>query len=159
MNSMTWTGVLGRVASICAAVSAVPVLCVTHSCGECDSVPCKTAAAKQGPVEKVYTVRGQISMLPRAAKPTSQLIIHHEAINDFANPGGKTGMDAMEMSLPPAPGLALDGLAIQDIVEFDLTVEYAPGMERIQGYSVTRIRKLPTDTKLRFGRANADQQD
>ena len=103
--------------------------------------------------DHVYTVRGEIRMLPSPGRPTSQLVLHHEAINDFANPDGTKGMSSMEMPFPAAPKLTFEGLVVGDAVEFELSVWRGPDGKSIDAYRVTRMTKLPAETKLRFGEA------
>jgi hypothetical protein len=97
-------------------------------------------------------------MLPSPGKPTAELVIHHEPIDDFENPDGTRGMASMEMPFPtpatpsgaPVP---LGEFSVGDNIEFDLAVWYAPDHKSIDSYGVTRMKKLPGDTTLRFGEA------
>ncbi|MCH8114843.1 MAG: copper-binding protein, partial [Chloroflexi bacterium] len=100
-----------------------------------------------------YTTRGRIAMLPDLTNPTSELRIHHEAIDDFRHGDGSPApMKSMTMPFPPGPGVSLDGLAIGDVVEFTFEVQWEP----TPGMSVTAIRKLPDDTELQFDMASQD---
>jgi hypothetical protein len=102
--------------------------------------------------DRVYTTRGEIRMLPAPNRPTAELIIHHEAIDEFECSDGTRGMPSMEMPFPPPPP-GLGGFAVGDVVEFDLSVWYEPGGKTIDSYRVTRMKKLPPETKLKFGAA------
>jgi hypothetical protein len=119
----------------------------------CEQKAAPAKAVAKRPADKVYTVRGQILMLPVPGKPTTDLVIHHEAIDDFVNPGGKLGMASMEMPMPAGPGVSLKEFAVGDIVELDLSVWYKPEFTAVENYSVTRLKKLPADTALKFGEA------
>jgi hypothetical protein len=92
-------------------------------------------------------------MLPAKDRPTAELVIQHEAIDDFLNPGGRMGMASMEMPLPPDKSIVLSDFAKGDIVEFDLAVWYTEKFASIESYRVTRMKKLPADTQLHFGPA------
>lgn len=92
-------------------------------------------------------------MLPQAGNPAAELIVHHEPINDFANPNGTKGMNSMSMPFPPAKGLSLEGLAIGDPVELTFAYWSTPGS---MGYEMTKITKLPPGTELHFGKAGVE---
>lgn len=111
------------------------------------------SATPKGPPNATYTVRGTIEMLPQAGNPAAELIVHHEPINDFANPNGTKGMNSMSMPFPPAKGVSLEGLAIGDPVELTFAYWSTPGS---MGYEMTKITKLPPETTLRFGKAGAE---
>jgi hypothetical protein len=115
--------------------------------------PTPAATTTQRPPEKVYTARGRITMLPSKEHLTNDLVIKHEAINDFVNPGGRMGMGSMEMPMPPDKSVSLAEFAVGDIVEFDLAVWYAPEFKTLESYRITRMKKLPADTTLTFGAA------
>jgi len=99
------------------------------------------------PAGLTHVVRGKIEGLPVAGKPGAQFYVHHEAIPGWARPDGTKGMNAMVMAFPLATGVALDGLAVGDIIE--LTVVQYPG-SRVP-YQTTGIKKLPAETALQFG--------
>jgi Cu/Ag efflux protein CusF len=84
-------------------------------------------------------------MLPRADSRTSELQIHHEAIDTFVNPNGTVGMPSMIMPFPLGTGSSLDGLEVGDAVSFDFAAWTTPGKRH---YEVRNLRKLPADTKL-----------
>jgi len=130
-----------------------------------------TTSAQASPLHKTYIVRGQIVGLPAEGRPFDELQIHHEAIPDFTDRDGNvmgsknmagmegmkdmkdtkpmaTGMKAMTMPYPVAKGLSLDGLAIGDFIEFTFDVTWGKDYPT---YAITKITKLPADTKLDFG--------
>lgn len=97
-----------------------------------------------------YTVRGKIAALPVAGDARTELMIHHEPINDYQNSKGEVvGMSSMVMPFAPADGVSLQGLAVGDIVTFT----FGPGIE------IQSIEKLPADTELNFGKAVVPHQD
>lgn len=101
------------------------------------------------PPSQVHTVRGRVVQLPEPGKPANSFQVHHEPIEHWVSPTGKVGMNAMVMSFLPAPGLALDGLEVGDVIEFRWEVR-----ERSAGPSyVTSITELPKDTPLNLGKA------
>jgi len=102
-----------------------------------------TASPDAGPAA-TYEIRGVIVELPDVKKPSSNLSIHHEAIPSFTANGKVVGMAEMTMPFPLAPGVSLEGLAVGDVVSFTMEVREQPRMN----YRVTRITKLPPDTKL-----------
>jgi hypothetical protein len=94
-----------------------------------------------------YKVRGQVTQLPDPANPGSGLYLQHEAVDDFVDREGKTvGMDPMNMPFPVAAGVSLEGIAPADYVEIDLHVDW----QADSPVAITRIRKLPPDTRLVF---------
>jgi hypothetical protein len=102
-----------------------------------------------------YRLRGRIEQLPQPNQPASEFMITHEAIDRFVDRDGKvTGMDPMSMSYPLAPGVSLAGLAVGEPVEFTLHVDWSvdPPAE------ITRIRKLPPNTKITFRAAQPGPQ-
>jgi len=134
------------------AVVAVLAIGVTFA-ASCEEKKPGAAGAASRPADKTYTVRGRIAMLPVPGRPTTDLVIQHEAIDDFINPDGTRGMASMEMPMPAEPDVSLKGLAVGDPVEFDLGVWYKPGFKGVDGYRITRMKPLPPDTKLKFGPA------
>ena len=92
-------------------------------------------------------------MMAAPGKPTSQLVIEHEPVNDFENPDGTRGMASMSMPFMTGPGVSLAGLAVGDAVAFDLAVWYGSDGKTIESYAVTKIEKLPAGTELHFGAA------
>lgn len=103
------------------------------------------AACGQG--GRDYTVRGKVDQLPDAKDPASQLMIAHEAIDDFVDRDGKaSGMDSMTMSYPLADGVKTAGLAVGDPVELTLHVDWSADRPA----EITRLEKLPPGTPIVF---------
>jgi len=93
-----------------------------------------------------YTVRAEILRLPDPARPGTEMVVRHEAIDDFVDGFGTVvGMDAMEMSFPVMPPLSTGGLAVGDLVSVQFTVDF--GQESL---AVERLDRLPPGTALRF---------
>jgi hypothetical protein len=94
-----------------------------------------------------YTVRGEVSALPRPGQPGSELLIHHETVPDFVDSSGKTvEMQSMTMPFSLADGVSLVGISRGDKVELTFEVRWhgAPPLQ------LTAIHKLPPDTELDF---------
>lgn len=116
----------------------------------CSKPPEKPAVAPAAPPEQVYTVRGRIEALPAGDKPGSSLRIEHEPIDNFVRQDGTMGMDSMSMPFPLAQGVALEGFAKGDIIEFTFEVRWKsqPHMQ------LTKIMKAPAGTELHLGKAS-----
>lgn len=115
----------------------------------CESKSPAPTTGSRGPAAATYTVRGKVESLPASA--SDDIVIQHEPIADFKDKDAKiVGMGSMSMPFPLAEGVKTDGLAPGDIVEFEFVVWWNP-----VAYRVTRITKLPADTKLSFGPAVA----
>lgn len=92
-----------------------------------------------------YTVRGRVVQLPDPAQPASELLIAHEAIDDFVNRAGEeVGMDPMTMGFPLAEEVSTEGLAVNEPVELTLRVDW----ESEKPVQLTRLRELPPDTQI-----------
>jgi hypothetical protein len=90
-----------------------------------------------------YPMRGRIVQLPTPENPAGELQIHHQAVPGFVDRSGQTtGMDAMTMGFPVAREISLSDLAVGDVVEFTLHVDW-DGDLPIQ---ITRLRRLPPAT-------------
>ena len=73
-----------------------------------------------------YTTRGEVVALPEKGKPNTELMVKHQAIDDFKNKDGKVvGMSAMTMEFPPEKGIDVTILAIGDKVELEFAVWWA----------------------------------
>lgn len=95
-----------------------------------------------------YTVRAQVVKPPD--NPAEGLYLYHEAIDDWMGRSGEVeGMDPMAMPFPVAKDVPLEGLAANDKVEITLHVDW----EADSPVEITRLRKLPPDTKLVFREA------
>ncbi len=102
-----------------------------------DKKPRAAVPASTVPV-RTYTVRGLIETLPIKDKPSTQLIIRHEDINDFQSQDGRVGMKAMAMPFPLGEGVTLPPLSPGDSVRFDFTVDW----NATPSYWITRIEKI-----------------
>ena len=100
-------------------------------------------------------ILGQITMLPIANDPSTELKIHHQQIVNFktkdgtinVNSKGVSGMPSMTMPFPTADGLSLDGLAVGDKIAFTFQVNWSgtgPAWE------VTKIEKVDPATEIDF---------
>lgn len=110
-----------------------------------------TACKKPAPPEatsavNAYTVRGEIVQLPAPNNPLAELQIHHEAIDGFKDKQDSVvGMNSMTMPFDPGEGVALDGLAKGDKIEFTFEAWWSgPGL-RTPHAMIREIRKLPAD--------------
>lgn len=98
-----------------------------------------------------YTVRGEVAALPEVGKPSTELMIRHEAIDNFANRKGEVvGMSAMIMEFPPQKGVDVRSLRLGDKVE----VEFSVWWTTAPPWLATRITKLPAETKLEYRKAD-----
>jgi hypothetical protein len=111
-------------------------------------------AACQGPppaqpeAGRRYAVRGEVVQVGAAGAGT-QLLVRHEAIDDFADATGKVvGMDAMVMPFDVAPPLSAAGLSAGDRVVIRFSMDWKGSRLRVEA-----IERLPADTVLRFGPA------
>ena len=96
-----------------------------------------------------YAVRGRVVALP--IDNGGEIRMTHEAIDDFATADGEIiGMDSMTMSFPLEPSVDGSALAVGDIVEFELRVDWGAD----EPATVTRIESLPDGTELAFGSAS-----
>jgi Cu/Ag efflux protein CusF len=114
-----------------------------------------TSPASADPATHTYAARGIIESLPEAGKPTLELMIRHEAINDFIDGAGAVvGMNAMTMPFPRlAPGVSLEGLAVGDKIGFTFTNTWSgPAGSRRPEWVIDSITRLPADTELTFGK-------
>ncbi len=98
-----------------------------------------------------YTVRALVVQAPDAAhiggNSAGGLYLYHEPIDDWVGRDGKhDGMDTMAMPFPVAGGVPLAGVAANDKVEVTLHVDWTAD----RALEITRLRKLPKDTRLVF---------
>lgn len=137
-------------AGVCVVLGAI---IVASACSSCTPSEQPAPIWKRKAADKVYTTRAQVESLPDPKRPTAQFVVHHEAIDEFANPDGTRGMSAMTMPMITAQDLSLTGLAVGDKIELDLSVWNSEDGKRIAYYQVSRIKKLPPETELKFERA------
>ncbi len=108
------------------------------------------APAPGGVGPHTYTVRAEVLRLPDPSKPGAELVVRHEAIDDFVDDSGAgVGMDAMEMPLPASASVPARGLAVGDAVSLRFTVDFAGPTLRVE-----QLERLPPGTALRFGPAH-----
>ncbi|MEO0483788.1 MAG: copper-binding protein [Planctomycetota bacterium] len=103
-------------------------------------------------VNAIYETRGQIVSLPDPANPTSEFMIHHEAIDDFVHQDGvMRGMNAMVMPFPAvADDVSFYGIEVGDIVVFSFDVAW----EGDPKWMVTAIEEIDPATELVFRQAD-----
>lgn len=94
-----------------------------------------------------YTVKGIVESLPTIDKPQSELRVHHEAIDDFADRDGKVvGMNSMTMEFPPAKGVDISSLKVGDKVVLTFSVWW----KQSPPWLATKIETLPPETPIEF---------
>ncbi|HWN45449.1 MAG TPA: copper-binding protein [Thermoanaerobaculia bacterium] len=104
---------------------------------------------------RTYTVRGQVTQLPDPGNPGTGLYLNHEAIDDFVSRDGETvGMDPMTMSFLVDEEVSLEGIAVGDVVEFKLHVDWGADTE----VEIVEIRELPSGTKLVYRAAKPPKE-
>jgi len=111
------------------------------------AIPLLLLAAGCGAKGRDYTVRALVVQAPDAKNPAGGLYLYHEPIDDWVGRDGKRdGMDTMAMPFPVAGGIPLAGVAANDKVEVTLHVDWTAD----RAIEITRLRKLPADTRLVF---------
>lgn len=105
---------------------------------------------------QTYTVRGRVVQLLDPAKATSEFMVHHEPIPNFADETGRVvGMAEMTMPFTPGPPVRMDGLAVGDAVEIKWVVWTRPpsgeGSRPSLDALAMKVTKLPAETKLNLG--------
>lgn len=132
---------------LCALPVAISLLLLAGCGGE--------EPASDAPEVHEYTTRGVVVSLPRWEDAGSQLQIRHEAIPEFRDAGGEVvGMESMTMPFPAEEALLVN-IAAGDKVEFDFEVSWT-GSPPLR---VTRIAKLPPETRLGFESRDQDSQE
>ena len=108
----------------------------------------------------VYETRGQITATPGVRE--DKLIIRHEAVPEFRNPDGSSGMDVMNMPFwPPVRAGSLNSFIVPtelDLESFEVgdkvLVRWEVQSDRasgdLLGYYATKLTPLPDDTELDF---------
>ena len=155
MHANTKAKACGRRAIVLLTTTALVAL---SGCGE--GLPEPQADRR---VNAIYETRGQIVSLPDPSNPTSEFMIHHEAIDDFVHQDGvMRGMNAMVMPFPAvADDVSLEGIDVGDIVVFSFDVAW----EGDPKWKVTAMEKIDPSTELTFRQAdptlvpNADEAD
>jgi len=151
---------INRVSTVAAAV-AVALLSGCSKAPEKSTDPTTETQTEQpqpddGLTRHSYTVRGKVVTIPTAERPIDDLQIRHEAVPDFknregvvfVNSKGVKGMVSMTMGFPLGKGVSLGDITPGDLAEFTFVTTWG---EKYPSYEVTKIIKLPADTKLNFG--------
>jgi hypothetical protein len=100
---------------------------------------------------RVYVVRGEVVQAPSPVAAGVQVLVRHEAIDDFVDATGKmVGMDAMVMPFEVSPPAAPKDLATGDKVEVRFSMDWKEPRLRVE-----RIERLPVGTALTFRAARA----
>jgi hypothetical protein len=100
---------------------------------------------------RVYVVRGEVVRPPSPVVAGIEVLVRHEAIDDFVDAAGKVvGMDAMVMPFEVSPSAAPKDLAAGDKVEVRFSMEWKEPRLRVE-----RIERLPPGTGLTFRAARA----
>ena len=100
---------------------------------------------------QTYVVRGEVISVPQAGKPGTQFIVKHEPIDNFRNASGQiVGMSTMGMPFTPGKGVSLEDIKPGDKIEIRWVMQWKPNAKEY----VESVRKLPTETQLRFGEAH-----
>jgi hypothetical protein len=94
----------------------------------------------------VYVVRGEVVHPPSPVVAGMQVLVRHEAIDDFVDATGKVvGMDAMVMPFEVATLLVPRGLSAGEKVEVRFSMDWKEPRLRVE-----RIGRLPVGTALEF---------
>lgn len=135
----------GLAARACAALAATALTVAGCAGGGGDTSPATSAEID------TYESRGVVVRVPDPADPLTDLVIRHEAIDDFRGIDGEVvGMDSMSMPFPVLPGVDLTAVEPGSKVAFTLEVEW----EGEPPYRVVRIEELPADTELDLRKAS-----
>ncbi len=122
------------------------IIAVGCSRGQTNNQPAAEASDAQ-----TYVVRAEVISVPHAGKPGTQLILKHEPIDTFRNASGQiVGMSTMGMPFTPGKGVSLEGIKPGDKIEMRWVLQWKPEAKEY----VESVRKLPTETQLRFGEAH-----
>jgi len=98
---------------------------------------------------RVYVVRGEVVQPPSPVAAGTQVLVRHEAIDDFVDASGTVvGMDAMIMPFDAATPLVAKDLAVGDKVAVRFSMDWKEPRLRVEG-----IERLPPGTVLRFEKA------
>jgi hypothetical protein len=98
-------------------------------------------AAEKG---RRYTVRGQVTQLPNVHDPGALYL----EIDGWVDRTGKVvGMYPMTMPFPFAKSVSLDGIAVGDVVEATVRVDWEAETRQVE---IVELKELPAGTKLDF---------
>ncbi len=96
-----------------------------------------------------YTLRAEVVQLPSPTAP--EVLLRHEAIDGWrTRDGDVVGMDPMTMGFPAKPGLDLKQIAVGDLVEAVLEVDW----NSRPAIHISWIADLPAGSKLDFRAAD-----
>lgn len=110
----------------------------------CSAPPSAPPAAPSG--ARAYVVRGEVVQRPSPVVAGIEVLVRHEAIDDFVDASGKVvGMDAMVMPFEAAVTAAPADLAAGDEVQVRFTMDWKEPRLRVE-----RIERLPPGTRLEF---------
>lgn len=131
------------------AIGITAMICVIMAAG------CSRGKTKEQPVAandaQTYLVRGEVISVPQAGKPGKQFIVRHEPIDNFQSDTGQiVGMSTMGMPFTPGKGVSLEGIKPGDNIEMRWFMQWKPEAREY----VESVRKLPSETQLRFGEAH-----
>jgi Cu/Ag efflux protein CusF len=114
-------------------------------------VACSAPAPPVPAGARAYAARGEVVQAPSPVTAGIQMLVRHEAIDDFVDASGKTvGMDAMVMPFEAAASAAAKDLAAGDKVEVRFSMDWQEPRLRVE-----RIQRLPPGTALEFRAAGA----
>lgn len=100
---------------------------------------------------RAYVVRGEVVQRPSPVVAGIEVLVRHEAIDDFVDASGKVvGMDAMIMPFEVDPSAAPKDLVAGDKVEVRFTMDWKEPRLRVE-----RIERLPPGTVVTFRAARA----
>ena len=119
-------------------IRASPLLLVLAAC---------SASQPQAPAgARVYVVRGEVVAPPSPVASGTQVLVRHEAIDDFVDSTGQAvGMDAMVMPFDVAPPVTAKDLVVGDKVEVRFSMDWKEPRLRVE-----RMDRLPKGTRLTF---------
>jgi len=137
------------------ALTALLVAALLTVLAACSAPSGDDATAEAGDGAVTYSMRGQVTALPDAADPLSDLRIRHEPVDDFVSIDGEVvGMDSMNMPFPVGSGVDVSALHVGDKVAFTMVVDWDADVP----YQVTGVEVLPPDTELTWGQAQASTE-
>lgn len=109
------------------------------------ATPPASPAAGEG--VRTYTVRGEVVAPPSAEGGGTQVLVRHEAIDDFVDATGKVvGMAPMVMPFQVPGQVPASGFSTGDKVEIRFSMDWKGPRLRVE-----RIERLPPGTVLRLG--------
>ena len=112
---------------------------------------CSAPAPSTPSGARAYVVRGEVVQRPSPVVAGIEVLVRHEAIDDFVDASGKAvGMDAMVMPFEVDPSAAPKDLVPGDKVEIRFTMDWKEPRLRVE-----RIERLPPGTRLEFRPARA----